>query len=114
MSAKQQKLRRSNSSTREAILKSKSRKEIHPGEKLTHEQIKNFDEAQQQKRQNKEKEREAKMENQANEEDRYPPFASAFNLFPQPFPHQPQLYPQTSLFMGHAHHPVMMPKRSEQ
>jgi hypothetical protein len=33
------------STAREALIKQKSRKEIMPGEKLTYEKIKNFDEA---------------------------------------------------------------------
>lgn len=39
------KLKKANSKAREALLKQKSRKEIMPGEKLTYEKIKSFDEA---------------------------------------------------------------------
>ena len=54
LSGKGLSLKKKESKTREKFFKSKSRKDVNPGERLTYEQIKNFDENERARRKLKE------------------------------------------------------------
>jgi hypothetical protein len=78
------------------LLKQKSRKEIMPGEKLTYEKIKSFDESERLKRQKKAVPKVTVFD----DEDDNLAVPKDFDLFSLHPKNAPKLAPVTSLFMG--------------